>query len=78
MNRVSENFTQFFNIGGTIIEGRDSERLASVLIIDDGELLFEAFHNICDCLGISVQRIPSRDDLGAALRRRPKSSASGG
>jgi PleD family two-component response regulator len=72
MNRVSENFTQFFNIGGTIIEGRDSERLASVLIIDDGELLFEAFHNICDCLGISVQRIPSRDDLGAALRtRRP-------
>jgi CheY-like chemotaxis protein len=72
MNRVSENFTQFFNIGGTMNEGRDSARLASVLIIDDGEFLFEAFRNICECLGVSVQRMPSRDDLGAALRtRRP-------
>ena len=72
MNRVSEDFAQFFDIGGTINEGRDSARLASVLIIDDGELLFEAFHNICECLGVSVQRMPSRDDLGAALRtRRP-------
>jgi DNA-binding NtrC family response regulator len=43
-----------------------------VLIIDDGEFLFEAFRNICECLGVSVQRMPSRDDLGAALRtRRP-------
>ena len=72
MNRVGENFTQFFNIDGTINEGQDSARLASVLIIDDGEVLFEAFHNICECLGVSVQRMPSRDDLGAALRtRRP-------
>jgi CheY-like chemotaxis protein len=72
MNRVGENLTEFFNIGGTISEGRDSARLASVLIIDDGGLLFDAFHNICECLGVSVQRMPSRDDLGAALRtRRP-------
>ena len=72
MNHVGENFTQFFNIGDTQNEGRDSARLASVLIIDDGEHLYDAFYNICECLGVSVQRMPSRDDLGAALRtRRP-------
>jgi CheY-like chemotaxis protein len=72
MNRVSESFPPFVNIGGAINEGQNGARSASVLIIDDGELLFEAFRNICECLGVSVQRMPSRDDLGAALRtRRP-------
>ena len=72
MNHVSENHPRLANIDGGINKEHHGARLASVLIIDDGELLFEAFHNICECLGVSVQRMPSRDDLGAALRtRRP-------
>lgn len=68
MNRLSENPPEFANIDGAMNEGQDGARLASVLIIDDGEHLFEVFHNICECLGISVQHMPSRDDLGAVLR----------
>jgi hypothetical protein len=67
MNRVSESLYPFVNTGGSINEGQHGVRLASVLIIDDGQLLFDAFHNICECLGVSVRRMPSRDDLGTAL-----------
>jgi hypothetical protein len=40
-----------------------------VLIIEDGDELFAAFGNVCDCLDVAVQRVPSSDDLGAVLRR---------
>lgn len=68
MNRVSEIDPRFANIDSVMNREHGGARLASVLIIDDGELLFEAFHNICECFGVSVQRMPSRDDLGAALK----------
>jgi hypothetical protein len=43
-----------------------------VVVVEDGIDLSESFRMICECLGIAVERMPSRDDLGAVLRdRRP-------
>ena len=43
-----------------------------VVVVEDGTDLSESFRIICECLGIAVERMPSKDDLGAMLRdRRP-------
>ena len=47
-------------------------REALVVVVEDGISLSEPFHTICECLGIGVERMPSRDVLGHMLRdRRP-------
>jgi CheY-like chemotaxis protein len=72
MTHLSTESTELIKIGGALHDSQHGARMPSVLIIDDGELLFEAFRDICECLDVSVQRMPSRDDLTAALRtRRP-------
>jgi hypothetical protein len=72
MNSLSSEPTEIVEIRGALCDEQHGTRMSSVLIIDDGELLFDAFRDICDCLDVSVQRMPSRDDLTAALRiRRP-------
>jgi hypothetical protein len=47
-------------------------RQALVVVVEDGISLSESLRMICECLGIAVEQIPSRDDLGPLLRdRRP-------
>jgi hypothetical protein len=41
-----------------------------VVVVEDGIRLSGAFRVICECLSVAVERIPSRDDLGAVLRNR--------
>ena len=47
--------------------GQDG-RQATVVVVEDGISLSEPFRMICECLGIAVERMPSRDDLGPLLR----------
>lgn len=50
----------------------EASREPLVVVVEDGIDLFESFRMICECLGIAVERMPSRDDLGVVLRdRRP-------
>lgn len=42
-------------------------REALVLVVEDDPHLSEAFRDICECLNVTVERIPSRDDLSAVL-----------
>ena len=43
-----------------------------VLVIEDDEEFSTAFRNVCECLDVAVERMPTRDDLGEVLtRRRP-------
>jgi DNA-binding NtrC family response regulator len=41
-----------------------------VLVVEDDIRLSETFRVICECLGVAIMRMPSRDDLGAVLRNR--------
>jgi hypothetical protein len=41
-----------------------------VVVVEDDVRLSDAFRNVCDCLNVAVERIPSWDDLGATLRKR--------
>jgi hypothetical protein len=47
--------------------GQDG-REALVVVVEDGISLSEPLRMICECLGITVERMPSRDDLGPVLR----------
>jgi hypothetical protein len=49
---------------------RQSGREALVLVIEDDASLSSALRNVCECLSVFVERMPSRDELGPALRRR--------
>jgi hypothetical protein len=51
---------------GEVREGRE----ALVVVVEDGVSLSESFRMICECLGITVERIASQDDLGPVLRNR--------
>ena len=43
-----------------------------VLVIEDDEEFSTAFRNVCECLEVAVERMPTQDDLGEVLtRRRP-------
>lgn len=44
-------------------------REALILVIEDDFDLSDAFRGICECLEVAVERIPTRDDLAAALQR---------
>jgi CheY-like chemotaxis protein len=44
-------------------------REALILVIEDDFDLSDAFRCVCECLEVAVERIPSRDDLAAALHR---------
>ena len=51
--------------------GREA-REPLIVVVEDGIDLSEPFRVICECLGIEVQRMLSKDDLGCVLRdRRP-------
>lgn len=41
-----------------------------LLVVEDDPSLSGPFGNICQCLNVVVDRVPTRDDLGTALRRR--------
>jgi DNA-binding NtrC family response regulator len=41
-----------------------------VVVVEDGISLSQSFRTICECLGIAVERMPSKDDLGVVLRNR--------
>jgi hypothetical protein len=52
-------------------EAADEEsREPLVVVVEDGIGLSQSFRMICECLGIAVERMPSRDDLGVVLRNR--------
>jgi hypothetical protein len=51
---------------GEVREGRE----ALVVVVEDGVSLSESFRMICECLGITLERIASLDDLGPVLRNR--------
>jgi hypothetical protein len=53
------------NVAGTEHDGRE----AVVVVVEDGISLSEPFRMICDCLGIAVERMPSRDDLWGSCPR---------
>ena len=56
--------------GGTGL-GRTS-REPLVLVVEDDEEFSTAFHAICDCLDVAVERMRSHDDLAVVLsERRP-------
>jgi hypothetical protein len=57
------------DIGTGTGTGKDA-REALVVVVEDGVRLSEPFRMICECLGIAVERMPSRDDLGPVLRNR--------
>ena len=48
---------------------RAAAREPIVVVIQDGKELGDALDGICECLGITVERISSYDDLAATLRR---------
>jgi len=41
-----------------------------IIVVEDGAELSGSFHMICECLGISVERMSSSGDLGSVLRHR--------
>ena len=45
-------------------------REALILVIEDDFGLSNAFRNICECLNVAVERMPTQDDLGSMLRQR--------
>jgi hypothetical protein len=47
---------------------RAAAREPIVVVIQDGKELGDALDGICECLGITVERISSYDDLAATLR----------
>jgi DNA-binding NtrC family response regulator len=63
-------------LGSRIMQHDDSvhtgqqTREPLVVVVEDGIDLSESFRAICECLGIAVERMPSKDDLGAVLRER--------
>jgi CheY-like chemotaxis protein len=46
--------------------GQDG-RLARIVVVEDGTRLSEAIRMICECLGVAVERLSSRDNLSARL-----------
>ena len=52
-------------------EATDEEsREPLVVVVEDGIGLSQSFRMICECLGIAIERMPSKDDLGVVLRNR--------
>jgi hypothetical protein len=45
-------------------------REALVLVIEDDFGLSGTFRDVCECLNVAVERMPTEDDLGSVLRRR--------
>lgn len=45
-------------------------REALVLVIEDDTHLSDAFRSVCDCLNVAVERMATRDQVGAVLRHR--------
>ena len=54
------------NGGGT----GQATREALVLVIEDDTSMSSAFRSVCDCLNVAVERMPSHENLGSALRQR--------
>jgi hypothetical protein len=48
----------------------EASREPLVVVVEDGIGLSQSFRIICECLGIVVERMPSKDDLGVVLRNR--------
>jgi hypothetical protein len=61
---LSAHIAPLDNGANTGLDGRQP----MVVVIEDGISLSEPFRMICECLGIAVERMPSRDDLGPLLR----------
>ena len=53
------------NGGGT----GHATREALVLVLEDDFGLSSALRDVCDCLNVAVERMPTEDDLGSALHR---------
>jgi hypothetical protein len=71
---LSPQLTLNGNGAGTRQEGRE----ALVLVVEDGIGLSQPLRAICECLGIAVERIPSKTDLAPVLRnRRPMAVVAG-
>jgi hypothetical protein len=45
-------------------------REALVLVVEDDFALSGTFRTVCECLGVAVERLPTRDDLGSILQQR--------
>ncbi len=45
-------------------------REALVVVVEDDFGLSNAFRSVCECLGVAVERMSSRGDLGSVLRQR--------
>jgi hypothetical protein len=56
----------------TALQGESAEtrRKPLIVVVEDGMGLSESFRPICDCLGVVVESLPSKDDLGPVLRNR--------
>ena len=65
---LSSRITPHHNVNATDEESREP----LVVVVEDGIGLSRSFRMICECLGIAVERMPSKDDLGVLLpNRRP-------
>ena len=54
-------------------DGADPERTtrdALIVIVEDELDLSSTFRNVCDCLHVTIERMPPHEDLGALLRQR--------
>jgi hypothetical protein len=63
---LSSRITPHHNVNATDEESREP----LVVVVEDGIGLSRSFRMICECLGIAVERMPSKDDLGVLLRNR--------
>ena len=71
MTYIDKTFSRTTSANGIAAAGREA-REPLVLVIEDGVRLYDAFHDVCDCLNVPVERMSSRGDLSAVLRdRRP-------
>ncbi|HEX3399894.1 MAG TPA: hypothetical protein VHT74_06180 [Acetobacteraceae bacterium] len=71
MTYIDKTFSRTTLANGIAAAGGEA-REPLVLVIEDGVRLYDAFHDVCDCLNVPVERMSSRGDLSAVLRdRRP-------
>jgi hypothetical protein len=63
-----------FGARATIVDGNDPRarpvREALILVVEDDHQLSGALRSICDCLNVTVERIPSHNELGPLLHQR--------
>jgi hypothetical protein len=68
MTYLDDTFRTNINVHDKAASVERGVRERTVLVIEDGVHLSDAFRSVCDCLSLGVEQMPSREELGAALR----------